>query len=181
MRLFILISFLLSTTWAFGQNNPHRDPTHNFTVHRLIIVNDQHEMLMIREQHVWATPSFVYHERQYVKESLDSLARAYGLQISDVKLRGQFSYKYDYHPYATLRHYYQAKYVDGEVVVPEGMAEVKWLPIDEAIKINTVTSIKQITEQIMKFPETIWGGAFMVSHVGDEHPTKMVEPFYPLN
>ena len=181
MRLFILISFLLSTAGALGQNNPHRDPTHNFAVHRLIIVNDQHEMLMSREQHVWGTPSFVYRERQYVKESLDSLARAYGIRISDVKLRGQFSYKYDYHPYATLRHYYLAKYVDGEVILPEGLAEVKCMPIEEAIEINTVTSIKQITEQIMKFPDTIWGASFMVSHVGDEHPTKMVEPFYPLN
>lgn len=181
MRLLILFLLVVSSPSVFSQNNPHRDPTHNFAVHRLIILNDKNEMLMSREQHVWGTPSFVYRERQYVKESLDSLARAYGLRISDVKLRGQFSYKYDYHPYATLRHYYQAKYVEGDLILPEGLAEVKWMPIDEAIEINTVTSIKQITEQIMKFPETIWGGSFMVSHVGNEHPTKVVEAFYPLN
>lgn len=172
---------MVSSSLVSGQNNPHQGPTHNFAVHRLIILNDSNEMLMCREQHVWAPPSFVYKDRQYIKESLDSLAQAYGLQISSTKLRGQFSYKYDYHPYATLRHYYMAELAGGEVILPKGMDEVKWMPIPEAIEANTVTSIKEITQQLICFPKKIWGGSFLVSHVGDEHPTKMVEAFYPLN
>ncbi|MEN0049189.1 MAG: hypothetical protein AAF806_19170 [Bacteroidota bacterium] len=180
MKIFFLLSFLVFSTTAFGQNNPHQNPTHNFDVHRLIIVNDNNEMLMAREQHVWAAPSYVYKDRQYIKESFDSLAHAYGLQIADLKLHGQFSYKYDYHPHSTLRHYYVARYVNGKVKVPKGMDEAKWMPIPEAIEANTVTSIKEITQQIIQFPKTVWGGSFMVSHVGDEHPTKMVEAFYAL-
>ncbi len=181
MRLFILFLLLASSPSVFGQSNPHRDPTHNFAVHRLIILNDNNEILMCREKQVWATPSYVYKDRQYIKESLDSLAKAYGLEISAPKLRGQFSYKYDYHPYATLRHYYVARYSKGAVKLPAGLDEVRWMPIDKAIKANTVTSIREITQQILRFPEKIWGGSFLVSQEGDEHPTTMVEAFYPLH
>lgn len=181
MRLLFFFFLLATSSSVYSQNNPHQGPTHNFVVHRLIILNDQGQMLMCREQHVWATPSFIYKERQYVKEALDSLASAYGLQIEAAKLRGQFSYKYDYHPYATLRHYYVANYKSGSLKLPAGMDEAKWMPISEAIKANTVTSIKEITQQLISFPEKVWGGSFLVSHVGDEHPTKLVEAFYPLN
>ncbi|WP_299442692.1 NUDIX hydrolase [uncultured Aquimarina sp.] len=160
--------------------NEHQGSTHNFTVQRLIILNDKNEILMSREESVWATPSLVYNKRQFLKEGLDSLSNAYGIKVTDLELRGQFSYKYDYHPYATLRNYFVARYVSGELTVPNGLAEAKWIPVDQAIEKNTVTSIKEITKQIMEFPNVVWGGSFMVSHVGDEHPTKMVESFYPL-
>lgn len=180
MKVLFLLPFLAFSIITYSQNNPHQNPTQNFTVHRLLILNDNNEMLMAKEQHVWATPSYVYKDRQYVKESLDSLANAYGIKIVDIKLHGQFSYKYDYHPHATLRHYYVARYANGKVKIPKGMNEAKWMPISEAIETNTVTSIKEITQQITQFPNTVWGGSFLVSHVGDEHPTKIVEAFYPL-
>jgi len=184
MRVSIVLSLFVFNILACNQSesnqNPHQNPTHNFAVHRLIILNDNNEMLMCREQHVWATPSFVYKDRQYVKEGLDSLATAYGITIKNAELRGQFSYKYDYHPHATLRHYYVARYVNGEVKVPEKMEEAKWVSIPEAIELNTVTAIKEITQQIIAFPEAVWGASFLVSHVGDEHPTSRVEAFYPL-
>jgi len=40
--------------------NVHQDPTHNFTLHRLIVLNDKNEMLMNREDYVWAPPSSIY-------------------------------------------------------------------------------------------------------------------------
>jgi len=167
--------------WDVNKTDPPpQNVPENFVINRVLIVNEKNEILMIREQSVWATPSYKYSERQYVKESVDSLANAYGVKIDSIKLHGQFSFKYDYQPYATLRNYYVAKYVSGDLKIPEGMAEVKWLPSAEAIEINTVTAIKQITEQIIKNPTVVWGGSFMVSHVGDDHPTKQVEPFYPL-
>ena len=160
--------------------NEHRDPTHNFTMQRLIIVNEKNQMLMCREDYVWATPAVLYSKREFLKESLDNLASTYGIKITTPELRGYFSYKYDYHPYSTLRSYYVARYVSGEIKIPDGMDEAKWVTIPEAIELNTVISIKQITKQIMNFPNTIWGGSFMVSRTEKGHPTKQVEAFYPL-
>lgn len=174
MLVFMWVNFCVSA------QRVHQDPTHNFTVNRLLILNEKGEMLMVREKHVWAPPSYVVEHRQYLKEGLDSLASAYGIQIADIRLRGQFSYKYDYHPYATIRNFYTASYSAGAVKVPQGMDEVRWMPMQQAVDINSVISIKEIVRQIVKSQNTIWGGSFMVSHIGDDHPTKMVEPFYPL-
>ncbi|MFD2561614.1 NUDIX hydrolase [Aquimarina rubra] len=179
MRKLMILSLVALSFLGCNQNS-HQPPTHNFTVQRLIIINDNNEILMSREENVWATPSLIYNKRQYLKEALDSLSNAYGVKIADLELRGKFSYKYDYHPYATLRDYFVARYVSGEIKIPEGLAEAKWMPIPEAIEKNSVTSIKEITKQIIEFPDVVWGGSFMVSHVGDHHPTKLVEPFYPL-
>ena len=177
----IFILLLITSLFACKKSQAqHEDPTHNFTVKRLIIINENNEMLMCKEKYVWATPSLVYNGRHYVKEALDSVANAYGVKIKDIQLRGQFSYKYDYHPYATLRNYYVATYVNGELKVPENMDDAKWMPISEAIKKNTVTSIKEITKQIMDFPDAVWGASFMVSRTKGDHPTKMIESFYPL-
>ena len=164
---------------AVGQS-VHQDPTHNFTVQRMLILNEKGEMLMCREKHVWVPPSFVFESRSHVVEGLDSLAMAFGIEVKDIELRGQFSYKYDYHPHSTLRNFYVARFEGGDLQVPPGLDEAKWVKIEEAIKLNTVISIKNITRQIIENPNTVWGGSFLVSHVGDDHPTKMVERFYPL-
>jgi len=180
MKYIFIFLIAFSFLGCKESQSQHQDPTHNFTVKRLIIINDNNEMLMCKEQYVWATPSLIYNERQYTKEALESVANAYGVKIKDIELRGLFSYKYDYHPYATLRNYYVAKYVSGKLKVPDNEDDAKWIPIKEAIEKNTVTSIKEITKQIIEFPDTVWGASFMVSRTKGDHPTKMVEPFYPL-
>ncbi|MEM9929934.1 MAG: hypothetical protein AAF840_08960 [Bacteroidota bacterium] len=178
--LFILLTLSCFACTPAEQEHVHGAPTHNFTVHRLLIINDQNEMLMMREQHVWAPPSHLFDQRQYIREGLDSLAAAYGVTISTPQLRGQFSFKYDYHPYATIRNYYVARYESGTLQIPPGEDEAQWVPVPEAIARNSVTAIKQICDQIVSNPDAVWGGSFMVSHVGDDHPTEMVGGFYPL-
>ncbi len=173
-------SLFLHCTYAQNNQNMHRDPTHNFTMQRLLIVNENNEILMCKEDYVWAPPSGMHSQRQYIRESLDSIAHAYGVSIKAPQLHGYFSYKYDYHPFSTLRSYYVAEYVNGVPKLPEGMDEVKWMPISEAINQTTVTSIKQSMNQILNFPNTVWGGSFMVSREKKGHPTKKTEEFYPL-
>ncbi len=183
LKLMKKLVFILCIASFFNCNQmkgQHEDPTHNFTVKRLIIINDNNEMLMCKESYVWATPSLVYNERQYITEALDSVANAYGVKIKDIELHGQFSYKYDYHPHATLRNYYVAKYTSGTLKTPKNMDGAQWMPISEAIEKTTVTSIKEITKQIIEFPDVVWGASFMVSRTEGDHPTKMVTPFYPL-
>ena len=175
--ILLLVTFSLLSCNSYGQ---HQDPTHNFSVLRLIIINENNEMLMSRQGDLWFTPSLVYNKSQFIIESLDSLSNEYGIKITSPELRGYFSYKYDYHQYSTLRSYFVAKYAGGKIKIPEGKDDVQWLPMDIALEKNTVTSIKQITKHIIKFPNVVWGGSFLVSRVGDEHPTKMVESFYPL-
>lgn len=179
MKAPLAFSLVLLSLLACDQNS-HQATGHNFTLQRILIFNEHNEMLMSREESVWAAPFLLYQERRLLKEGLDSLANTYGIRIADVELRGQFSYTYDYHPHASLRTYFVANYVSGELKIPAGLAEVKWMPIPEAIDSNSISSIKAITKQITDYPDVVWGGSFMVREDGEEHPTEQVEPFYAL-
>ncbi len=180
MKNYLFLLLLVALPACTQQEPASQKPKENFIVNRVLIVNEQDEILMVMEQDVWAAPSFLYNKRQFLKESIDSLANAYGVKIASPKLHGQFSFKYDYEPYATIRNYYVARYLSGNIRIPEPMEEAKWVPSEQAIAMNTVTAIKQITRQIITYPNVVWGASFLVSHEGDTHPTKMVEDFYPL-
>jgi len=178
---FVLVLFsMVSCAQEQEEEQGHWNPTHNFTVQRLIILNDQGEMLLGRQDHVWASPALIFDERLYSNESMENLAKKYGIQIDQVELHGYFGFKYEYHPFATRRAYYTAKYVSGKEKIAEGDHEVGWFPIEEALAKINVTAIQQITQQIVMHPNTVWGGSFMVYRDGENHPTKMVEPFYAL-
>ncbi len=184
ITLIILLLMIVSCGKKLQNNNQaqynHLEPTQNFTVNRLIILNEKNEMLMGKEKGHWYNPGDVYIESQFVKESVNSLAGKYGIQITPPKLHGYFSYKYEYHPYSSLRAFYVAKYVSGNIKVSGNTEEVKWIPIDEAIEKIPVESIQMATKQILDYPHTLWGGSFVIYRSGEEHHARIVEEFYPL-
>ncbi len=158
----------------------HLEPTQNFSVNRLIILNDKNEMLMGKEEGNWYNPGEVYIEPQFVMESLTAITDKYGIKTTPPKLHGYFSYKYEYHPYASLRAFYVASYVSGTIKPSGNAEEMQWVPIDEAIARIPVESIKMATQQILDYPDTLWGGSFVVFRKGEHHHARMVEDFYPL-
>ncbi len=164
---------------------PHYLRKDNFTVLRVIIMNSENQILMVNDQGFWGMPWVNLTKRQFLKEAIDSMAMEYGIILSDIELRGQFCFKYDYKPNVTFRNYYVAQYKSGEIKIPKNTIESKfekvdWVEIPDAIERNGNTGIREITRQIVNNPDVIWGGSFMVSHTDDDHPTKMVENFYPL-
>ncbi len=181
MRKFIIVIVFTSLLSCDTQNeNSHTAPTHNFTVERLIILNEKNEIFMTREQDVWGAPSFSFDKRQYVKESIDSLANAYGLSISRPELRGYFGFKYKYHPFATRRAFYVAEYISGNPIIPAPMEEFKWMSLEEVIENSIVDAWKDIFKHILENPNTVWGASFEVYRDGSDHRTRTTESFYPL-
>lgn len=180
-----LLSCELKTKEAPKEEIPHYLRKDNFTVLRVIIMNDENQILMTGGKGHWGMPWVNLTKRQFLKESIDSMAMEHGIELSNIELRGQFGFKYDYKPNVTFRNYYVARYKSGEIKVPkntfeEEFEEIAWVDIPDAIERNSNTGISEITRQITNYPGTIWGGSFMVSHTDDDHPTKMVEGFYPL-
>ena len=164
---------------------PHYLRKDNFTVLRVIILNEGNEVLMCNDQGFWGMPWVNLTKRQFINEAIDSMAHEYGIEISDLELRGQFCFKYDYKPTVTFRNYYVARYKSGEIKIPKNTIEskfegVEWVDIPTAVVRHENIGMKKIITQILIDPSTVWGGSFMVSHTDDDHPTKMVEDFYPL-
>jgi len=164
---------------------PHYLRKDNFTVFRVIIKNSKNQVLMTNDQGFWGMPWVNLTKRQFLKEAIDSMAIEHGIELSAIKLRGQFCFKYDYKPNVTFRNYYVAEYKSGEIKIPKNTIETKfenieWVDIPDAIERIGNDGMKEITRQIINKPDVIWGGSFMVSHTDEDHPTKMVEDFYPL-
>ncbi len=188
------VIYLLITTVLFSckvsnettkEEIPHYLRKDNFTVLRVIIKNDNNQILMIGGKDWWGMPYVNLSKRQFLKEAIDSMAVEHGIDIENIEFRGQFCFKYDYKPNMTFRNYYVAQYKSGEIKVPKNTLEdeferIEWVDELEAIERNGNTGIKEITRHILNNPNEVWGGSFMVSHTEDDHPTKMVESFYPL-
>ncbi len=167
------------------QEIPHYLRKDNFSVLRVLIMNEDNQVLMINDQGFWGMPWVNLTKRQFLKEGIDSMAIEHGITISNIELKGQFIFKYDYKPNITFRNYYVAQYQSGEIKIPKNNLEskfenVEWVDIPTAIERNGNDGMKKIVRQIFNYPDQIWGASFMVSHTDDDHPTKMVEDFYPL-
>ena len=164
---------------------PHYLRKDNFTVLRVIIKNDKEQILMTNDAGYWGMPWVNLTKRQFLNEAIDSMATEHGVKLKDLKLAGQFCFKYDYKPPVTFRNYYTASYERGELKTPTNSIETKfqgieWVDESAAIERLDNKGIRAITEKILNSPDTIWGASFMVSHTDEDHPTKIVEPFYSL-
>lgn len=192
VSIFFALLLLTALTSCKNQVNeipqeeiPHYLRKDNFTVLRVIIMNSKNQVLMTGGRDHWGMPWVNLTKRQFLKESIDSMALEHGIELSNIELRGQFCFKYDYKPTVTFRNYYVASYKSGEIKVPtntfeEEFEKIEWVDMPEAIERNGNTGIREITRQITNYPDIVWGGSFMVSHTDDDHPTEMVENFYPL-
>lgn len=159
----------------------------NFTLQRLLVLNDAGEILMVQGDLVtkegepsWFPLSLYSNTRQSITESMDSLALSYGLKISKPELRAYTTYKFTYHGQVSFRSYYVAQYVDGNLNAPKEGVVLKWLPVEEALSHIPVEAIRLITKQVLEFPSTVWGGSFLISENGEHHDTLVLEGFYPL-
>ncbi len=152
----------------------------NFTLQRLIVQNDAGEILMEQYEQGSSPPSMYSNTRQSVKESMDSLALSLGIKISNLELRAYPTYKFAYHGQVSFRSYFVAKYVEGDLKKSTNAATMKWMPVEEALSKIPVKAIRLITKQVLEFPETVWGGSFLISENGERHETEVIEKFYPI-
>lgn len=153
----------------------------NQTVIRLTVVKDD-KILMRKTPYGWMTPAVYYTKRQTPTEVLDSLRITFGIKTTIPYLKGLFTYKYDFKPTADIRLLYVSHYESGELKSTVKDEEVYWLPIDEALdKLEeTVPSLRKMTKQILNYPETIWGGSFLLYREKGNLTSMMEESFYSV-
>lgn len=181
MRVFSFsLLFIIVTACNTANETNHSEPTHNFTVDRILIINEKNELLLGREQNVWAAPYTTFNKRQFINESIDSIANALGISISKPELRGYFGFKYEYHPYATRRAFFVAQYLGGTPKVIDPTEEYQWMSIEQAIDSTIVDAWAHIYPKIINQPKTVWGGSFEVFRDGTDHRTRITEEPYPL-
>lgn len=155
----------------------------NKNVIRLTILNDKGELLIKESDYGWMTIATFHTQRQTINEVVDSISKNYGIKITKPKLLGIFTYKYVFKKSADIRQLYVANYIKGDLKTDKNKHNLLWLPKEEAIEKlkTTVPSLGEMTEQILNFPDEVWGGSFLLDK--DENwklSSKKIEEFYPL-
>ena len=166
---------------SFAQESP-KD---TYTIQRLIIYNSSGKILLEKHENGWMTPALRHNNKLNTNEGLKKLASDFGLTISSPKLAGIFMFISD-ESQSSFRQHYVSKLVSGELILPQGKLEVKWFSPHEAVEMMSlpdaklIFAVRDMTEQILKYPEIIWGGTFTLRKENDKTVYKITENFYPI-
>ncbi len=152
---------------------------------RLLILNSKNELLVVKIENadLWVTPGYYKNNNQTIKKSLDSLSATYGIKIESPELKGVFLLKRDLNGEisTSIRNIYTAKTKNSEFKKPKGIEEIKWLPVDKALKQITFPHINVMIEKIMNDPNKIWGGSLSQFKENENWKTKILQEFYVLS
>ena len=179
LLLLVLILFALSSSAQETGND-------SYTIQRLLIYNQQGEILLEKNDFGWMTPALRHNSKVSIKDGLIDLAADFGLYISSPKIAGIFMFISDYKPISQFRQHYSARLVDGKLNVPENKKDAKWFPISKAIEMMSLPEtkaplvIRDMTKQLVYYPEIIWGGTFSLSKKNDIISYTILEAFHPL-
>ncbi len=183
MKQFFVIGFLLLGSLVFSQETGND----SYTIQRLIIYNPKGEILLLQHPNGWMTPALRHNTETTTNQGLRELASEYGLKISVPQLQGIFMYLHSDHKKPSFRQHYSAKWLGGEFIIPENEPIARWFPPQEAIEkmllpeSKIVDAVGHMTEHILNYPNTIWGGSYMlIKKEGEKTQSRMIESFYPI-
>ena len=97
-----------------------------------------------------------------------------------------YTYKFqglpDHKEVSDLTHY-KAKYLSGKLIQPKQPdREYKWVSINNVIDSISNEALKNETNQILKYPKTLWGGSFLYTYKDYKlESLKITEGFYRLS
>ena len=155
----------------------------NYTIQRLVVTNDNGEILIYKGKNYWMTPALRHNQNESIKEGLENLAQSYGLTITRPKLAGLFTYKFDFKQGVSFRSFYTAKITGtGDVSPPPPITQAKWVKPEEIMDIvGGIQARKMMLKHVLDKPETLWGGSFyLYDNEQGERKYKVLEDFYPL-
>ena len=177
-----LIYILLTCLVLFGQETGND----SYTIQRLIIYNQKGEILLEKNDFGWMTPALRHNSKVTINEGLENLAADFGLKISKPKLSGIFMFITDYKPISQFRQHYSCIYQEGELKVAKNKSKAQWFSINKAIEMMSLKDtkapfvIRDMTQQILYFPEIIWGGTYDLSRKTGKLTYKTKEGFHPI-
>jgi len=160
----------------------------NYTIQRLVLINDQGQVLLEKNAVGWMTPALRSTKRQSIREALQGLIGDLGVTAGPPRLAGVFTYKFDEtppdpaHAAISFRTHYLARWTGGEVIQPKDPARTfQWVAISRAPALIGMASLRTETLQILEHPETLWGGSFLITFKGGKLvKTEVLEEPYAL-
>jgi hypothetical protein len=174
--LVCVLSLLAFSVYGQGQK------IDNYSFVKLYVTNDKNQVLLVKWDGQWEIAGSRYNEPVSVREFTDKIAGDMGITVSDVKLCGLFTQKWQGNANATIMHYYKAKYKGGELKVPAECTDIRWFSFDEAIAVIPYPIMTSMMQQINKHPQKVIGAAFeRYRDANNISQHRVIEDFYLMN
>ena len=175
----VLLLIIIQVTHAQDDANK-KD---NYTIQRLIVTNDNGEILIYKGKNYWMPPALRHNKNESITEGLENLAQSYGLTITRPELAGLFTYKFGFKQGVSFRSFYTAK-VTGtdDISLPPPITQAKWVTQSEIMKVIGGMEVrKKMLKQVLEKPNTLWGGSFyLYNDKNGERKSRVLESIYPL-
>ncbi|MFK8061443.1 MAG: hypothetical protein AB8B78_15320 [Polaribacter sp.] len=152
------------------------------TFHRMLILNEERKMLVvkIKNKDFWVTPGLYQNSKQSIKKGMDSIAKTYGLDVVDVKLRGIYGLKKLLENYYSTRNIFVMKTNTVNTKLPKILDNAKWLSINKAVKLINIPHINFFIKDVFQFPEMLRFGTVSIVKIDGKNVSKIEEEFYSL-
>ena len=172
MKYTLTLLTLLISAWTMAQSG-------NPTFHKLIMLNEKGEVLLVEFDGEWEIPGGRYKADETQKSFLNSLAALHGQKPTQLKLNGVITFHHDNRERPTSMMYYSS------VVKTNGESKrnIKWMPIKEALEIIPYQEMVEIVKHVSDHPNETFGGAMRIIYNQNQRTGefKWIEPFYSLN
>ena len=165
-----------------GQSNADSITT---TWTKYLVVNDRQQIMLQYDTYykAWELEGAGYEGPITLRNLMDSIALNLGFKYDSYKLGGLFTYQKPQRYRVTLKPVYIvhfSSYING--ISFTDTANTKWFNLEDAKKLIPYPTMNLIIDQLMKFPNNVWGGAFEEYNYNKPGGTKwrIIEPFYKL-
>lgn len=154
----------------------------NYSFFKLFVTNEKNEVMLVKWKDAWEIPGKRYKGSKTVKGFIGLMSSNHGIKVDNIKLSALITFHYNTKPNPTLMHYYSAKYASGDLRVPFGSSEIKWIPLEEAYNLIPYTEMVNIMQHIKSDEVVLWGAAYDVIKKSKTNPrsSSLREGFYKL-
>lgn len=149
---------------------------------RLLIYNPQGEVLVIKvDAGIWVTPALYHHQQETIKTSLNTLLADYGLKASEPALHAVMMLYIERDQSASQRNVYVVHDAEGELQLPPNIVEARWVTVDEAQSLLSLSQIRDVLMQTHRHPKTLWGATYILFSDKEGLQARVLEDFYSLS
>jgi len=150
----LLLSLLSVISFAQNSGNPH--------FFKVIIQNEQKEILLIKYEGAWEVPGSRYKGSKIITEFVEDMGQKHGVVIDDIQLKALITFHYEIRDYPTMMFYFKAEYKSGELIIPSWGEDVAWFSLEKAYEVIPFPEMNYILKNLSE--TDLLQGAFKITY-----------------
>ena len=157
-------------------------PKGNLTYLKLLVINENNELLMVRYKGSWEPIGGTYASQLPIVDFVKEKVEVCNVECGEIRLRGLFSVYFDKTSLPYVFHYYTIKHTGGDVIPPSDCDSAAWFGADEVMDKIAFKEMGRVYEKIQG-NDDLWSGSWYILKNAETKERKFEnkEDFFKLN